>query len=279
MVLTRDFDGLVIDVALTGRQILSQSGDQAVVRIAAGEDWHQSVCWTLDQGLSGLECLSLIPGQVGAAPVQNIGAYGVELSSVKPMVRAWDRKLGQIVDIACEQAGYAYRDSLFKQAAGRYLILSVDMTLSTSLPAMPRYQDLQQSLSSIDTPTAWQIAQSVIQIRQSKLPDPSVLGNAGSFFKNPVVAADFADHLKATWTAMPVFKDGNQAKLSAGWLIDQAGWKGVRRGAVGVSPNHALVLVHYGEGSGQALMALATEISESVEQKFGVQLEPEPRVI
>ncbi|WP_420550805.1 UDP-N-acetylmuramate dehydrogenase [Litorivicinus lipolyticus] len=273
-VLTQDFDGLVIQIAIQGRQI---QGDRLL--FGAGEDWDGAVRYAIDQGFSGLECLALIPGSVGAAPVQNIGAYGVELCQLEPCVQVWDRQHRVLAWIDSEDAGYGYRDSVFKADLDRYVIVQVSLRVSRQAPVMPRYPDLQAELVGVAALTAAAVADAVTRVRQRKLPDPARLGNAGSFFKNPVVDAELAQKLAEQEPNMPQFGQANGVKLSAGWLIDQCGFKGHRVGDVGVSESHALVLVHYGEGSGQDLMALARSIQRSVFERFGVQLEPEPRVI
>lgn len=273
-VFTGDVDGLVIHMGIQQRSI---QGDR--IEFGAGENWDAAVRFSIDQGFSGLECLALIPGSVGAAPVQNIGAYGVELCQLAPRVRVWDRRAQQTRWIESAEAEYGYRDSLFKRDIGRFLILSVSLKLSRQAADLPSYPDLQAELSALAAPSARDIADAVTRVRRRKLPDPAVLGNAGSFFKNPIVVIGVARELKAQYPEMPQFPHQGEVKLSAGWLIDQCGFKGAVRGSVGVSPAHALVLVHHGGGTGQDLMALAREIQRSVFERYGVQLEPEPRVI
>lgn len=277
LVLTEDIAGLVIQVALLGREQI----DNDVV-LGAGENWHDVVRWTVKElHLQGLESLALIPGTVGAAPVQNIGAYGVELDRLNPRVKAYDRKTDTFVEFDTQKAGYAYRDSVFKRERDRYVITQVRLSLQSKDMAPVRYQDLADTLGvqlnqavAIDS-----LFDGVVRVRQQKLPNPDDLGNAGSFFKNPIISADQASKLKALHPNMPVYPAGDDAKLSAGWLIEQAGWKGHRLNGVGVSEKHALVLVHYGNENGQALMRLAAQIQQSVETEFGVRLEPEPRIL
>lgn len=277
LVLTGDVSGLVIHIALLGREQLGCD-----VILGAGENWHDVVRWTVKQlHLQGLESLALIPGTVGAAPVQNIGAYGVELNRLNPRVRAYDRQTDSFVEFDAQQAAYDYRDSLFKRERDRYVITQVRLSLQAQDTAPVRYQDLADVLGVqlSQTVAIEALFDGVVHVRQNKLPNPDDLGNAGSFFKNPIIGADQARDLKALYPNMPVYPAGDAAKLSAGWLIEQAGWKGHRHNGVGVSEKHALVLVHYGNENGQALMHLAAQIQQSVEAEFGVRLEPEPRIL
>ena len=277
LVLTGDVSGLVIQIALLGRE---QHGLDVV--LGAGENWHDVVRWTVKElHLQGLESLALIPGTVGAAPVQNIGAYGVELNRLNPKVRAFDRHTDSFVEFDTQQSAYAYRDSLFKRERDRYVITQVRLSLQAQDTAPVRYQDLADALGvQLNQSVAIEaLFEGVVRVRQQKLPNPDDLGNAGSFFKNPIVGADQAGKLKALYPNMPVYPAGDDAKLSAGWLIEQAGWKGHRQNGVGVSEKHALVLVHYGNENGQALMRLAAQIQQSVETEYGVRLEPEPRIL
>lgn len=275
LVLTQDIHGLVIQIAIMGRE---QRAQQVV--LGAGESWHDAVVWSvLSCGLQGLECLALIPGTVGAAPVQNIGAYGVELADLNPVVRAWDRNHREFVEMDSSQADYGYRNSLFKQQRDRFVITQVHLDLSPSQPAPIRYPDLVSELDGATSAEPSELMEAVVQVRRRKLPDPSELGNVGSFFENPVVDDQQAAELRAQFPDMPIYPVPSGSKLSAGWLIDQAGWKGHRRGGVGVSERHALVLVHYGNEKGQSLMELASSIQSSVQSRFGVWLQPEPRII
>lgn len=275
LVLTQDVPGLVLHVAIAGRE---QQGQTVV--LGAGESWHQSVLWSVeDCGLQGLESLALIPGTVGAAPVQNIGAYGVELADLDPLVRAWDRHNETFVEIGSDEADYSYRDSLFKRERDRFVITQVRLCLSQRDTAPIRYPDLATELNGASEAAPRDLMAAVIRVRQRKLPDPSVLGNVGSFFQNPVIDVVQASQLQAEYPSMPMYEVADGVKLSAGWLIDQTGWKGHRQGGVGVSERHALVLVHYGNEKGQSLIELASSIQSSVQARFGVWLEPEPRII
>lgn len=274
---------------LTGRSI----NPQGLLTAASGESWHDLVLWSLAQGFAGLENLALIPGTVGAAPIQNIGAYGAEVKDTITQVTAWDFRDHQLVQFSKEDCRFSYRDSVFKDPtqqgpwnAPRYFITEVTFALSPINTATLKtsYGDLASALTQVAAPiSASQVADAVIAIRQRKLPDPAVIGNVGSFFKNPIISRLQADQLKALHPDLPIYLLGPEpqtsCKISAAWLIDRCGFKGVRRGSVGVHDDHALVLVHYGGGSQQALIALAEEIQQSVVARFGVMLEPEPIII
>ncbi|QOT75860.1 UDP-N-acetylmuramate dehydrogenase [Cupriavidus basilensis] len=282
VVLTQDLDALVLLMEIPGYAVASADAAH-LVTAGAGENWHALVCRTIADGLPGLENLALIPGTAGAAPIQNIGAYGVELRERFDSLRAFDRHRGEFVHLTLEQCRFAYRDSLFKrEGRGRYIITAV--TLRLPLPWQPvlGYAELARELAQDPAahPTAERIRDAVIAIRSRKLPDPAQVGNAGSFFKNPVVGAEQRDALLVRYPnlvshAQP---DGSY-KLAAGWLIDQCGFKGVSDGPVGVYGKQALVLVHHGGGTGQALLALAHRIADAVQVRFGVRIEPEPVVL
>ncbi|MEN1924863.1 UDP-N-acetylmuramate dehydrogenase [Luteimonas qiangzhengi] len=272
-------------LVLTGQdiRIVDDDGDNALVRAEAGVEWHDFVLWTLGHGLAGLENLSLIPGTVGAAPIQNIGAYGVEAGERIHAVEAFDRQTGAQVQLSGVECGFAYRDSRFKREPGRWVISAVTFQLSRTADLRLGYAGISAELdrAGITTPTASQVAEAVCRVRRSKLPDPAVLGNAGSFFKNPIVPAVLAESLLQQHPQLPVFPGGDtdSRKLSAAWLIDACGWKGHRDGDAAVSDRHALVLVNHGDATGAQLLALARKIAASVNQRFGVMLEPEPRII
>ena len=278
-----DAPGAVL--ALTGQRIeLRDDHDGvAIVRADAGVAWHGFVLWTLAQGLAGLENLSLIPGTVGAAPIQNIGAYGVEVRDFIHAVEAYEPATGTLHRLGPDACAFAYRDSVFKHAPDRYIVTAVEFALPRTPALRLDYAGLRDELRAmgIAAPTPIQVSAAVIAIRRRKLPDPAVLGNAGSFFKNPIVAAAQAEALQAMHAALPVFRIGDDStrKLSAAWLIDACGWKGHRDGDAGVSATHALVLVNHGHATGQQLLDLARRIADSVRARFGVALEPEPRVI
>jgi len=278
-----DAPGTVL--ALGGQQIriVEDDGQRAVVRADAGVEWHALVLWTLGHGLAGLENLALIPGTVGAAPIQNIGAYGVEVREHLHVVEAFDRSSGEMARLDRAACAFAYRDSLFKRDPDRYVVTAVEFELGRDAQPRLDYAGLGDELHAmgIDAPRASQVAEAVCRIRRRKLPDPAVLGNAGSFFKNPIVPSAQAEALKAAHASLPMFAGSDDAtrKLSAAWLIDACGWKGFREGDAGVAASHALVLVNHGHASGAQLLDLARRIAASVHERFGVALEPEPRII
>ncbi|HZJ92261.1 MAG TPA: UDP-N-acetylmuramate dehydrogenase [Thiopseudomonas sp.] len=282
LVLTADLDMLVIHLQLHGIQVLSDDAECARIEVQAGENWHAFVQWSLAQGFSGLENLSLIPGNVGAAPVQNIGAYGVELKDHLESVLVYDRDTEQPQRLNAAQCQFAYRDSLFKRESGRRVILSVIFKLPKQAALQLDYGHLRDYLAQqqITQPTALDVSRAVCEIRAEKLPDPAELANTGSFFKNPVVSAEHAQQLKLSYPNIVNFlQDDGRVKLAAGWLIDQAGWKGVRQGDAGVHAKQALVLVNYGSATGQHILQLAAQIQTDILQRFDVDLEIEPNVI
>ena len=283
VILTGDFEGLVLHVRIPGRELLAEEADAWIVRAGAGENWHDFVRWTLERGWPGLENLSLIPGTVGAAPIQNIGAYGLEMAERFQQLEAVDLESGATVTFDRDACRFGYRDSVFKRdAAGRYLIASVTFRLPKRWRPETRYAGLARELEQrrIAKPTARQISDAVMAVRSRKLPDPACVGNAGSFFKNPVVdAATFAD-LAARYPELPHYPQADDAiKLAAGWLIERCGWKGRDLGPVGVYEKQALVLVNRGGARGADVLRLARAIQESVWAAFGVELEPEPVVL
>lgn len=281
LLLTRDQDALVLRMALRGRRILADDGEAVVVEAEAGEPWHPFVLWTLEQGLCGLENLSLIPGTVGAAPMQNIGAYGVEIKDRFAGLTALDRQSGELREFDLEDCQFAYRDSLFKRQSGRWLILRVRFRLQRTPALRLDYGPLRQYLAAqgCAAPTPLDVSRAVCAIRSEKLPDPAVLDNAGSFFKNPLVPAEQAQCLRERHPGLVAYPaEAGQVKLAAGWLIDQAGWKGFRDGDAGVHDRQALVLVNHGQASGAELLALARRIQADIAARFGVALEIEPNV-
>ncbi|WDL82383.1 UDP-N-acetylmuramate dehydrogenase [Aeromonas bestiarum] len=270
-----DFAGLVVLNRLKGIQ-LQDGGEHWLLHVAAGEEWHQLVCHALQQGWYGLENLALIPGTVGAAPVQNIGAYGVELASFCTYVEAFNWQSGQLERIDAADCHFGYRDSIFKhEYQDSHFITAVGLRLPKAWTPVLGYGPLA---ALGDAPTAQAIFDTVCATRRAKLPDPAVLGNAGSFFKNPVVTRALADTLKQQYPHMPCYPAGEgQAKLAAGWLIDQCGLKGFAIGRAAVHQEQALVLVNLGGASAMELIALAAHVRDSVEQKFGVVLKHEVR--
>lgn len=281
LLLTRDVDALVMRMASRGIRILSDDGERVVVEAEAGEEWDSFVRWSLAEGLAGLENLSLIPGTVGAAPMQNIGAYGVELKDVFASLVALDRQSGALREFALPDCDFAYRDSRFKREQGRWLILRVRFALSRKASLHLDYGPVRQRLEEegISAPRPTDVARVICAIRREKLPDPAVLGNAGSFFKNPLVSGECARRLRERHPDLVAYPQADGlVKLAAGWLIDKAGWKGYREGAAGVHALQALVLVNYGGATGAQLHALARRIRADILERFGVELEMEPNL-
>ena len=281
VLLTQDVQALVLRMATRGIRVIEDGGQRVVVEAEAGEVWHAFVLWTLAQGFAGLENLSLIPGTVGAAPMQNIGACGVEIKDVFAGLTALDRQTGQLRDFTLEECNFGYRDSVFKQHPGRWLILRVRFALSRAARLHLEYGPVRQRLSEqgIHQPTATDVSRAISSIRSEKLPDPAVLGNAGSFFKNPVVSSALAAELKLTHPNLVGYPQADgQVKLAAGWLIETAGWKGFREEDAGVHRLQSLVLVNYGAATGLQLLSLAQRIQEDIARRFNVQLEMEPNL-
>ncbi|BBM03360.1 UDP-N-acetylmuramate dehydrogenase [Microbulbifer sp. GL-2] len=281
IVLTGDFPGLAIQVDLRGFSLIA--GDSGYsVEAAAGENWHQLVMATVQKGLGGLENLALIPGKIGAAPIQNIGAYGIELCDRFVSLQAMEVVSGTLHEFSAQDCAFSYRDSVFKGSLrDKYIITQVNLYLPGVWQAHVDYPALRQYLAeqnwNANALTPAQVAQAVIEIRNSKLPLPDRIPNAGSFFKNPIVDNTSYQTLKAEHPDLVAFAAGDRWKLAAGWLIDRAGWRGIRRNAVGVHELQALVLINPGRGAGSEVTQLAEEIVEDVHAKFGVSLEPEPR--
>ncbi len=282
MLFARDFDGLVLQPAWRRVNICEDKGDGVLVRAEAGLGWDALVDWTLAQQLTGLENLALIPGLVGAAPIQNIGAYGAEVSELIMSVEAWDRRDSTPALLSCAECRFGYRDSLFKREPDRWIVTAVNFLFPRDRELNLGYAGLHDEIAAlrIAQPTAAQVAQAVRRLRRRKLPDPEFLPNAGSFFKNPVVPARLAGELAEAHPGLPVHasSDGT-CKLSAAWLIEACGLKGNREGDAGVSAQHALVLVNHGSASGAELLGLARRVADTVEQRFGIRLEPEPRIV
>jgi UDP-N-acetylmuramate dehydrogenase len=283
ILLTRDWPGVVLLNEVEGIEVLEESESEVLVRAGAGMVWHQFVMHCVGQGWGGLENLSLIPGRVGAAPMQNIGAYGVEIKDSFDHLEALRISDGEVVRFNNADCRFGYRESFFKrEGKGQYIILSVAFRLSKARVVDTHYGSIKAELEKrgISSPTIRDVSDAVIAIRRSKLPDPLVLGNAGSFFKNPVVPQALADRIKAGHPDLSAYPAGEgQVKLAAGWLIEKAGWKGFRDGDRGVHKDQALVLVNYGRATGHAIYDLSTQILESVKEKFGVELEREVNVV
>ncbi|MDE0949901.1 MAG: UDP-N-acetylmuramate dehydrogenase [Halioglobus sp.] len=282
VVLAGNVDALVVLQRTCGIEIIARTDDTVVLRVAAGENWHALVRWTLQQGYFGLENLALIPGTVGAAPIQNVGAYGVELQSVLLRVHARQLTDGRIIELNGKECEFGYRDSIFKHGLkDQLLITAVDLELSLHPKVNTRYPAIANYCleHGIVSPTPPEIFDAVVSIRQSKLPDPAVEPNAGSFFKNPLLQAHEAQGLVAAYSSLPLYPQSDgRVKVSAAWMIDQCGWKGFRKEGLGVHPEHALVLVNYGSNSGPQLLSLANDIAATVRRTFGINLEIEPRV-
>lgn len=283
LVLTGDFDGLILHVALLGRSLVAEDDEAWFVQAGAGENWHEFVQWTLQAGYPGLENLSLIPGTVGASPIQNIGAYGLEVADRFHALTAIDMQTGALRHFDHAACRFGYRDSLFKQEGwhqtGRFVITDVTFRLPKRWQPVMAYADVQAELktNAVTEPSALQIAEAISAIRQRKLPDPALVPNTGSFFKNPVVSKDAVLHLQAQYPTMPSYpQPDGQIKLAAGWLIEKSGWKGRDLGLVGMYEKQALVLVNHGGATGADVAALMQAVQQSVQSMFAVELEPEP---
>ncbi|MET0232787.1 MAG: UDP-N-acetylmuramate dehydrogenase [Rhodanobacteraceae bacterium] len=279
---TRDWPGVVVSIATRGISIVEADDERAIVRVEAGESWNDFVHWSLGQGFAGLENLVAIWGTVGAAPMQNIGAYGVEVREFIRRVEVWDRAQSRLAWIDSAECGFAYRDSVFKRTPDRWVITAVEFELSRTHALRLDYAGVREELAAlgIETPRPPSVAEAIARIRMRKLPNPHIVGNAGSFFKNPLVPETVATALKRAHAAMPTWPaaDGH-AKLSAAWLVEASGFKGVREGDAGISDQHALVLVNHGRATGADLYALAARVQASVRARFGVELAPEPLVV
>ncbi|WP_293266496.1 UDP-N-acetylmuramate dehydrogenase [Neptunomonas sp.] len=281
-------DGLVIRIDIMGKRIIQTNAEADILSkeavsivVGGGENWHATVEWCVAQGLSGMESMALIPGRMGAAPVQNIGAYGQEMKDIVVKVRAYHLETCAFVVLSKGECRFAYRDSTFKQAPGQYIITEVELRLSRHQDDNVRYAALQSYFAhkGINQPNIKQVFDAVCAVRRSKLPDPEVLGNAGSFFKNPVVTLAQFQKLKQQWPDLIAYSESEgYMKLAAGWLIDQCDWKGKRAGCVGVYEKQALVLVHFGGGQREDLLQLAKDIQDSIFTTFRVQLEMEPQL-
>jgi len=282
IVLVDDFPGVVLKLAIRGLSIIKESADSVWLEVGAGENWHRLVQWSLSEGYCGLENLSLIPGSVGAAPIQNIGAYGVELKQVFESLQAIDRNTGEQLTFELASCGFAYRDSVFKQALkDRYVITRLTLRLSKQQRLHTGYGAIEAELHNMGLQEfdAADVSRAVCNIRRSKSPDPEEIGNAGSFFKNPVIDKVQFGALKRRFPNIVAFPDPeDRIKLAAAWLIERCGWKGYRQGDIGVHSHQALVLVNYGAGHGSEILDLAHRIKGSVSDKFGIELEIEPRV-
>lgn len=282
ILLTKNLDALTLKIDLKGIEMLGDDSESYLVKFQAGESWHESVMHCIQNGYAGIENLSLIPGNVGAAPMQNIGAYGVEIKQRFHELEALNIETLEIERFDLNACAFGYRESVFKRALkGQYIILNVTLRLLKTPEFNTSYGAIEQELERMDVqePSLQSVSQAVINIRQSKLPDPKVIGNSGSFFKNPVVSSEQHEELKKTHPNIPAYPAPNGVKLAAGWLIEQAGWKGKRINDHGVHDKQALVLVNHGNAKGQDVFDLSEEILQDVHEKFGVLLEREVNVI
>ncbi len=284
MLLTKDIDALIMHINLKGITLFEENEDTATIKVMAGENWHELVLWSLSQGYGGIENLSLIPGNTGTAPIQNIGAYGVELKDVFVSCEAMHIETQELKEFTKEDCKFGYRDSIFKnEIKGQYIITSVKLKLTKRNHILyTSYGAIEEDLKSnaIVHPTIKDISNAVIRIRKSKLPDPKEIGNSGSFFKNPIVSKKtFNSFIKKNPNA-PFYKmDNNTYKIPAGWLIEQCNFKGKRFGDAGVHKKQALVLVNYGNASGEEILSLATKIQDAVLNTYGITIESEVNII
>lgn len=281
---TRNFDGLVARMELTGIDILEETADEVTLKVGAGENWHRLVMHCVANNYGGIENLSLIPGTAGAAPMQNIGAYGVEIRDVITSVEAVEKATGQKRTFTNSECAFGYRESIFKQKKkDQYIITAIVLRLRKRDHQLKlQYGAIQETLSSrsVTSATIRDVSDAVIHIRQSKLPDPARVGNAGSFFKNPTISSEAFNELKEKYPGIPSFPSADGlVKVPAGWLIEQCGWKGKRFGDIGVHPHQALVLVNYGGGEGSRIWELAMQIRDSVIGKFNIALHPEVNIV
>ncbi len=280
---TKDFDGLILKNEILGFEIVHKEGNDVFVKAGAGENWHSFVIRTINLNLGGLENLSLIPGNVGASPMQNIGAYGKEIKDVFHSLEAYHIESGEVHVFDNQSCNFGYRESIFKQALkNQYIILNVTYKLSKEHQLNTSYGVIEEELRKMEVtnPTIKDISNAVISIRNSKLPNPKELGNAGSFFKNPVIKKEVAEELKLKHPDIPFYPSGeNSVKLAAGWLIEKAGWKGKTFSTFGVHKLQALVLVNYGGATGNEIFTLSEQILQDVQNKFGVTLEREVNIL
>jgi len=277
-----DHPGVVVCLAMAGTRILSDDGGSALVRADAGVNWNDFVRWTIGKGLAGLENMALIPGTVGACPIQNVGAYGTEVREFIETVEAYHRGTQQLKRISNADCEFGYRDSMFKANLEDWTITAVEFRLPRDRELRLDYAGVKEELAAmgVETPRPAHVAEAISRIRTRKLPNPALIGNAGSFFKNPIVPLAQAEALKEAHPGLPVFgSDPLERKLSAAWLLEQAGWKGYREGDAGISAQHSLVLVNHGHATGMQLLDLARKVASSIYAKYGVLLEPEPRII
>ena len=275
-----DFEGTVLHSAIKGIEVVDESAESALVRVGAGEVWDDFVAWAVERGLGGVENLSLIPGEVGASAVQNIGAYGVEAKDVIALVEAIDLSNGQRRVFGTEECNYAYRQSIFKNALkGKYAITYVTYRLQKQPVLKLDYGNIRAVLGGNGQHTISDVRQAIIDIRNAKLPDPKVQGNAGSFFMNPVVSREKFLSIQKDYPQMPFYEVEGGVKIPAGWMIDQCGWKGKSLGRAGVHDKQALVLVNLGGATSDEIITLCNTICKDVKEKFGIDIHPEVNLI
>lgn len=282
LLLTKDFDGLVIKNEIKRFEVIEETASEVIVESGAGENWHEFVLNCIDKGFGGIENLSLIPGSVGASPMQNIGAYGVEIKDVFESLSAFHIASGEIHYFDKTKCEFGYRESIFKnKVKGEYIILTVTFRLTKNPTINSSYGAINEQLKvmGIQVPTIKELSAAVIAIRQSKLPDPKIIGNAGSFFKNPTVEIALLEQIQKNYPDIPNYPAVNGKKLAAGWLIEKAGWKGRTFDNYGVHKLQALVLVNYGNCTGQEILDLSSQIIQDVFEKFGVLLEREVNIL
>lgn len=282
LLFTRDWPGIVLSITARGIAVLEDDGKRARIRVEAGENWNDFVHWSLGHGYAGLENLVSIPGTVGAAPIQNIGAYGAEVREFIDAVQAWDRDEKRLVRLDNEGCAFDYRDSLFKRNRDRYLVTAVEFDLPRTRALRTDYAGVNEELAtlSIASPTPLAVAEAIARIRARKLPDPALVGNAGSFFKNPLVDTATLARLRAAHPTLPAWLSADGLhKISAAWLIETCGLKGYRVGDAAVSAQHSLVLINHGQATGAQIGALAAHIQDEVRTRFAIEIEAEPRIV
>lgn len=283
ILLTQDFDGTVVKLSNRGILRIEETDTEVLIQVGAGENWHDLVLWCVEQGYGGIENMSLIPGQVGAAPMQNIGAYGVELKDVFEELEAYEIRTGNARKFKASDCEFGYRSSVFKtELRDQMIIWTVTLRLSKQAQVNLSYGAIGSTLEKmgVKKPSIRDVSNAVIAIRQSKLPDPAQLGNSGSFFKNPIIDSEQHAQLKTSYAGAPTYDlhDGT-FKVAAGWLIEQCGFKGCRKGNTGTYKNQALVIVNYGGASGDEILAFSKEIQAAVKEKFGIELEREVNLV
>ncbi len=280
---TKDFNGLVILNNIKGKEIVDQNDDSIILKIGAGENWHELVMYCVDNGWGGIENLSLIPGNTGTAPMQNIGAYGVEIKETFVELEALEISSGKIVKFSNSECEFGYRESVFKnKMKNKYIILNITLELNKNPILNINYGDVKAILETkkIETPTIKDVSNAIISIRQRKLPDPKKIGNSGSFFKNPIIDINLLKLIEGKYPNVVSYKiNENEFKIAAGWMIEKAGWKGKKFNNFGVHENQALVLVNYGLANGKEIFNLSEKIILDIKEKFGITLEREVNII